>query len=477
MKLEEATNNDPWGPHGKLLAEIAAATYDYEGYMEIMTSLDGRFQKAIAKPERWRLAYKSLLVLEHMAKHGDARCVDGLRKEGALRTLGRLTEFKYVDPVSMKDHGINVRNRAELLRDFVKDPQRILEERTKARSNRGKYTGVSSMGEAEGFGADSSSLAGGGGAAVGGNGNKWDAAPERKRWGSLSQGPTVAPPAESFLTEAPASPAPAVGAADGGGMARRSNGGGYQAPAAVAAPEPRRPKTLSETKVNPAIAASFGGLAAPSQLAAPALAPAPAQDPMADLMGLDVPAPAAAPVADPFAAASAAPAATQDPFGGAFAQAATPATSATVAAQDPFAAAAAGPASDAGFGSFAQPQGGAVPAMQMGGAAPAMQMGGAAPAMQMGGAAPAMQMGMGGAAPAMQMGMGGAMPAMGMGGAMPAMGSGMGAMQMGGAAGSGQMGAGMFVSNPAGAGAPTGVAPPSPSQPAAAKDPFADLLG
>ena len=152
MKLEEATNNDPWGPHGKLLAEIAAATYDYEGYMEIMSSLDARFQKAIAKPERWRLAYKSLLVLEHMAKHGDARCVDGLRKEGAMRTLGRLAEFKYVDPASMKDHGINVRNRAELLRDFMQDPQRILEERTKARANRGKYTGVASTGGGEGLG-------------------------------------------------------------------------------------------------------------------------------------------------------------------------------------------------------------------------------------------------------------------------------------------------------------------------------------
>ena len=271
MKLEEATNNDPWGPHGKLLAEIAAATYDYEGYMEIMSSLDARFQKAIAKPERWRLAYKSLLVLEHMAKHGDARCVDGLRKEGAMRTLGRLTEFKYVDPASMKDHGINVRNRAELLRDFMQDPQRILEERTKARANRGKYTGVASTGGGEGFGAGamggfgSTAAAGGGGDAAtgGGNGSQWDSAPERKRWGSVSRGPTVAPPAESFLGETPGSSAgaPAASGGDDGGFAQRGNGGGYQAPVAVAAPEPRRPKTLSETKVNPAIAASFGGLA------------------------------------------------------------------------------------------------------------------------------------------------------------------------------------------------------------------------
>jgi len=475
MKLEEATNNDPWGPHGKLLAEIASATYDYEGYMEIMTSLDARFQKAIAKPERWRLAYKSLLVLEHMAKHGDARCVDGLRKEGAMRTLGRLTEFKFVDPASMKDHGINVRNRAELLRDLMKDPQRIMEERTKARANRGKYTGVSATGGGEGFGADSmggfgSAAGDGGGAAMGGgNSSQWDSAPERKRWGSVSRGPTVAPPAESFLGETSASPvgAPAVSAGNDSGFAQRGNGGGYQAPMAVAAPEPRRPKTLSETKVNPAIAASFGGLTAPAAVAAtPAPAPAAAaaaptraQDPMADLMGLDAtPAPAAAPspAADPFATAAPAPAAAPaDPFGGAFAQTAAPAAPAA----DPFAAGAAAPpvtAPDAGFGAFTQMQGavGSVPAMPMGGA-PAMPMGGA-PAMPMGGA-PAMPMG---GAPAMTMGVA---PTMTMGG----MGMGLGAGQ----------GAGMFVSNPSGAAPALGGAVPSPSKAPAAKDPFADLLG
>ena len=68
-----------------------------------MTSLDARLQNAIEKTEFWRLAYKLLLVLENMAKHGDARCVDGLWKEGAIRTLGRLTEFKFVDLASMKD--------------------------------------------------------------------------------------------------------------------------------------------------------------------------------------------------------------------------------------------------------------------------------------------------------------------------------------------------------------------------------------
>ena len=223
---------------------------------------------------------------------------------------------------------------------------------------------------------------------------------------------------------------------------------------AVAAPEPRRPKTLSETKVNPAIAASFGGLvvpvaaaAAPTPTAAAAPASTRAQDPMADLMGLDAspspagaplhaadpfaaaaPAPAAAPLpaADPFAAAAPAPAAAPaDPFGGAFAQTAMPAAPAVSA--DPFAAGAAAPpaaAPDAGFGAFTQVQGAvsSTAAMPMSGA-PAMTMGG--------------------------------------------MGMGFGAGQ----------GAGMFVSGPSGAAPALGGAAPSPSKAPAAKDPFADLLG
>lgn len=47
-----------------------------------------------------------------------------------------------------------MRNRAELLWDFVKDPHRILEERTKARANWGKYTGIVTTAGGENFGAD-----------------------------------------------------------------------------------------------------------------------------------------------------------------------------------------------------------------------------------------------------------------------------------------------------------------------------------
>ena len=143
VKAEEATNNDKWGPHGSLLTELAQASGSREGFREIMGVLDERFKTAAAHPEKWRLAYKALLVLEHLVKHGDGRVVDDLRRDGPMRTFLKLTKFDYKD-ADLRDHGLNVRNRAQLLRDLLQNPDRIREEREKARSTKGKYTGVSS---------------------------------------------------------------------------------------------------------------------------------------------------------------------------------------------------------------------------------------------------------------------------------------------------------------------------------------------
>ena len=49
------------------IAEIAEAAYDSEKYKEIMGVIARRLQD---KGENWRHVYKSLLLLEHMLKHG-----------------------------------------------------------------------------------------------------------------------------------------------------------------------------------------------------------------------------------------------------------------------------------------------------------------------------------------------------------------------------------------------------------------------
>ena len=54
-KVREATNDETWGPHGSLMAEIAKYTYTYEHYPEVMTMLWRRMFEA---KKNWRRTYK-----------------------------------------------------------------------------------------------------------------------------------------------------------------------------------------------------------------------------------------------------------------------------------------------------------------------------------------------------------------------------------------------------------------------------------
>lgn len=139
VKVEEATNNEPWGPHGKLMHEICGCAWrDNESYRQIMGVLARRLED---KDQNWRHVYKSLLLLEHLIKNGPPKLIDELRAN--LDVIQRLKFFEYVDKKG-KDHGLNVRNRAQLLVSLLQDDETIRMERSKARANAAKYGGVSS---------------------------------------------------------------------------------------------------------------------------------------------------------------------------------------------------------------------------------------------------------------------------------------------------------------------------------------------
>ena len=90
----------------------------------------------------WRLPYKALLLLEHMAKHGPQAVVDEISANTLL--LDKLSRFEWVDPATGKDWGVNVRERAKRLAVWVGDPRAVEAERAKARANANKYGGVAS---------------------------------------------------------------------------------------------------------------------------------------------------------------------------------------------------------------------------------------------------------------------------------------------------------------------------------------------
>lgn len=86
-------------------AEITKRSYHGEEYKQILGILARRLH---SEPNHWRHIYKSLLLLEYMAKNGPKKIVPELKSNGKVFT--RLHKFEYVDSQG-KDQGLNVRNR------------------------------------------------------------------------------------------------------------------------------------------------------------------------------------------------------------------------------------------------------------------------------------------------------------------------------------------------------------------------------
>ncbi|XP_061171565.1 clathrin interactor 1-like isoform X2 [Saccostrea echinata] len=137
-KVREATNDDAWGPHGQIMQEIARYTFTYEHFPEVMGMLWKRMLHDNKK--NWRRTYKSLLLLSYLVRNGSERCVTSCREH--LYDLRGLESYTFTDEMG-KDQGLNVRQKARELVEFIQDDERLREERKKAKKNRDKYIGMS----------------------------------------------------------------------------------------------------------------------------------------------------------------------------------------------------------------------------------------------------------------------------------------------------------------------------------------------
>lgn len=140
-KVREATNDDPWGPSGQLMGDIAKATFMFEQFPELMNMLWTRMLKDNKK--NWRRVYKSLLLLAYLIRNGSERVVTSAREH--IYDLRSLENYHFVDE-NGKDQGINIRQKVKEMVEFVQDDDRLREERKKAKKNKDKYVGVSSEG-------------------------------------------------------------------------------------------------------------------------------------------------------------------------------------------------------------------------------------------------------------------------------------------------------------------------------------------
>ncbi|EIN12448.1 ENTH-domain-containing protein [Punctularia strigosozonata HHB-11173 SS5] len=101
-KVQEATNDEPWGASSTLMQEIAQGTFNFQQFNEIMPSIYARFMEKEAR--QWREIYKALQLLEYLIKNGSERVVDDAR--GHVSTVKMLRNFHYIDDKG-KDQGIN----------------------------------------------------------------------------------------------------------------------------------------------------------------------------------------------------------------------------------------------------------------------------------------------------------------------------------------------------------------------------------
>ncbi|RWR96651.1 clathrin interactor EPSIN 2-like protein [Cinnamomum micranthum f. kanehirae] len=140
QKVLDATSNEPWGPHGSHLAEIAQATRNYNEFQIIMAVL---WKRINSTGKKWRHVYKALTVLEYLVVHGSERIIYEIREHAYQ--LSTLYDFQYIDS-SGRDQGSNVRRKSQGLIALVNDKERMREVRLKAEANEDRYQSASATG-------------------------------------------------------------------------------------------------------------------------------------------------------------------------------------------------------------------------------------------------------------------------------------------------------------------------------------------
>ncbi|PGH26638.1 hypothetical protein AJ80_01767 [Polytolypa hystricis UAMH7299] len=137
VKVRNATSNDPWGPTGTEMAEIAAMTFNNPtDFYEIMDMLDKRLND---KGKNWRHVLKSLKVLDYCLHEGSELVVTWARKNNYI--IKTLREFQYIDEDG-RDVGQNVRVSAKELTALVNDEDRLRSERSDRKLWKSRVTGI-----------------------------------------------------------------------------------------------------------------------------------------------------------------------------------------------------------------------------------------------------------------------------------------------------------------------------------------------
>ncbi|KAK4242791.1 ENTH domain-containing protein [Achaetomium macrosporum] len=141
IKVREATSNDPWGPTGTQMSEIAQMTFNSSTeFYEIMDMLDKRLND---KGKNWRHVLKALKVMDYCLHEGSELVVTWAKQN--IFIIKTLREFQYIDEDG-RDVGQNVRVAAKELTSLILDEERLRAERSDRRTWKARVNGLEEYG-------------------------------------------------------------------------------------------------------------------------------------------------------------------------------------------------------------------------------------------------------------------------------------------------------------------------------------------
>jgi epsin len=158
-KVKMATTGENWPAPQSSLYEIAQATFDYNGYREVMPLVWERL-----KSGNWRIVFKVLVLLDALLKHGSERCVSEIMDRQF--EIGNFTSYSAME--DNRDKAAGIRDKAKDLLEMLKDASKLKQIREVADRNKDKYVGVSNAGG--GYGNNSGGYGNSGGGGYGGRG-------------------------------------------------------------------------------------------------------------------------------------------------------------------------------------------------------------------------------------------------------------------------------------------------------------------
>lgn len=128
IKTRDATSNDPWGPSGTQMNELAQLSHNHTDFIEMMEILDKRLND---KGKNWRHVFKALSVLDYLLHAGSENV--WMYFHDNIYIVKTLKEFQYMDDGGV-DQGVNVRQKAKEITSLLLDESRMKSQR-RARSN------------------------------------------------------------------------------------------------------------------------------------------------------------------------------------------------------------------------------------------------------------------------------------------------------------------------------------------------------